>query len=302
MSKILQTYTFPLSTGSGTLKITDELSCTGEDYIGTPQVYGTCVLNQGASYYSNLEIRGFNEQSAQPNALRAFWVDDSVEFTDKPWVKINSDFNISGLAEQTLRVYEVGSYTMFDNQPWFFVPSMSYPYVKNINVVFASNMPIFDTKAHAIAYLSENNAVARVNMIKLYAVNYDAGEVEDTKEFFYYGYAHNYTVDEYGNYSENNEPVLYKGFRVKSTGRVSLYVVDGINDGNLKLRINMSDVQIAYYSYDGETWQNQQGSPTTLPFDFVWRKWNKEIGTFYCSGSIRQKPRIYGKNFRCHDT
>ena len=284
MSKVYETYTFPLSTGNGTLKIIDELTCTGEDYIGTPQVYGTCILNQGASYYANLEIRGFNEQSAQPNALRAFWVDESDEFTDKPWVKINSYFNISGLAQQTLRIYPVGSYTMDQNMPYFYVPAMSYPYVKNIAVEFASNIPIFDTKEHAVAYLTESNAVARVNMIKLYAVNYDAGEVEETKEFFYYGYAHNYTVDEFGNYSENNEPVLYKGFRVKSTGRVSLYVVDGISDGNLKLRINMSDVQIAYYSYDGVTWQNQQGSPTTLPFDFVWRKWNKEIGTFYCSG------------------
>lgn len=156
-----------------------------------------------------------------------------------------------------------------------------------VMVSISTNIPIFlyEDEQYYNIYKNTSRTLEERNEALKHAINYTSGEtVKDTKEFYYYGYAHNYTVDEFGNYSENDEPVLYKGFRVKSTGRVSLYVVDGIDDGNLKLKINMSDVEIAYYSYDGVTWQNQQSSPTTLPFDFVWRKWNKEIGTFYCSG------------------
>ena len=151
----------------------------------------------------------------------------------------------------------------------------------------ATNIPIFlyEDRAYYDIYTSTSRTLEERNDAITHAINYSTGDtVPETKEYFYYGYAHNYTVDEFGGVSENNEPVLYKGFRVKSTGRVSLYVIDGIENGHLKLGINLADVEIAYYSYDGVTWQNQQSSPTTLPFDFVWRKWNREKGTFYCSG------------------
>lgn len=133
--------------------------------------------------------------------------------------------------------------------------------------------------------LITNNKLLTKELCNEHIINFSGGEtVPETKDYFYYGYAHNFTVDANGGVSENNEPVLYKGFRVKSTGRVSLYVIEGIDDGHLKLGINLADVDIAYYSYDGVTWQNVQGAPTTLPFNFVWRKWSREVGTFYCSG------------------
>ena len=116
-------------------------------------------------------------------------------------------------------------------------------------------------------------------------LNAENEEVPETTEYFYYGRANQITVNQYGEISKTSAPQLIKGFRVKTTGRVSLYATEGIDDGHLKFMINMSDVEIAYYSYDLDTWQNQQGSPTTLPFDFVWRGWTNEIGTFYCSGT-----------------
>lgn len=126
------------------------------------------------------------------------------------------------------------------------------------------------------------------------SLNCSAEVVPETKEYFYYGRANEITVNQYGEIISTGAPQLIRGFRVKSTGRVSLYATEGVDDGHLKLMINLADVDIAYYSYDLDTWQNQQGSPTTLPFNFVWRGWADEVGTFYCSGT-RNNP-MYESN------
>lgn len=108
-------------------------------------------------------------------------------------------------------------------------------------------------------------------------------EVPETKEYYYYGQAEEYTVNEYGEITRTNSPAVYRGIRVKTQGTLSLYVIDGIDNGILKLGINIHDTPlIAYYSNDGETWQNMAGSPTSLPYDYLYRNWEREIGTFYC--------------------
>ena len=194
----------------------------------------------------------------------------------------NNDYNQVGFSFEVVDSNTGTTTETYGGLPY---KTFNFTYGNDFSAEYFTNIPIFETSAEANEYCNPNTTNERALEVLKGALNFEAGEtVKPTKEFYYYGYAHNITVDEFGNYSENNEPVLYKGFRVKSTGRVSLYVVDGIDDGNLKLAINMSDVEIAYYSYDGVTWQNQQSSPTTLPFNFVWRKWKDEIGTFYCSG------------------
>lgn len=194
----------------------------------------------------------------------------------------NNDYNQVGFNFQVVDSNTGTSTESYGGLPY---KTFNYIYGYDFSAEYYTNIPIFETSAEANEYCNPNTTNERALEVLRGALNFDSGStVPETKEYFYYGYAHNYTVDEYGGVSENNEQVLYKGFRVKSTGRVSLYVIDGIDDGNLKLGINLADVEIAYYSYDGVTWQNVQGSPTTLPFNFVWRKWYNEVGTFYCSG------------------
>lgn len=189
--------------------------------------------------------------------------------------------------------YSGGSLTD-TNQSLSLQPSVSYsinPARAGLNTVY-TNIPIFayEDRQYFNIYKDTTKSINERNEALTHAINYSSGStVPETKEYFYYGRANEITVNQYGEISSTGSPQLIKGFRVKSTGRVSLYAVEGIDDGALKLMINLADVDIAYYSYDLETWQNQQGSPTTLPFNFVWRGWDNEVGTFYCSGT-RSNP------------
>ena len=261
------------SNGTWAFKVSSEFYAdAGESYLDTPIFVGECATRIVNNNYQAITYNSVNAPSNRPFAFAL--IERTPTGYDTPCYLENdgtwSVVTTGGTAIGTIAPNDMG-YT--------------YGAIKMLDCTITTNIPIFMSRAERNEYQNLENATLRSQYIKDHAINYSAGAtVPDATEFFYYGYAHNYTVDQYGGVSENNEPVLYKGFRVKSTGRVSLYVVEGIDDGNLKLKINMSDVEIAYYSYDGVTWQNQQGSPTTLPFDFVWRKWNKEIGTFYCSG------------------
>lgn len=119
-------------------------------------------------------------------------------------------------------------------------------------------------------------------------INGETEVVPETTEYYCYCTANQYTVDKYGNSTKTSQPQVYRGFRIRTKGRASLYAVEGIEDGALKYMINYDDAEICYYSYDGDTWQNVIGSPTSLPFDYVWRKWVNEIGTFYASGILQK--------------
>ena len=114
-------------------------------------------------------------------------------------------------------------------------------------------------------------------------LNGEAEVVPETTEYYYMTRARQYTVDQYGNITENNEPEIYRGFKIKTQGRASVYKIEGIDDGKLKMGINFDDASICYYSYDGITWQQYPGQPSYLPFDYTFRPHENEVGTFYCS-------------------
>ncbi len=149
----------------------------------------------------------------------------------------------------------------------------------------STNIPIFtyaDYEYYRI-YVNQNKTQEVRDEALKHALNYSSGAtVPETKEYYYYGQAEQYTVDEFGNSTQTNEPSIYRGIRVKTQGTMSLYKIDGIDNGVLKYGINIfTTPQIAYYSNDGVTWQNMAGSPTSLPYDYLYRNWSREIGTFY---------------------
>lgn len=263
--------------------IDDRFTCTFDrEYVTEPHFFGS------GSYSSYGEICNFNSNNLPVTTTRELTQYDYILQRSRGDFNCSYTYGMQGLA--VTYNYARGSDSGTTSQSMNFPASVVWGFGgTNPSYVgtYSTNIPIFlyEDVAWATIYGDNTKTLEQRNEALTHALNYSSGAtVPETKEFFYYGYAHNYTVDEYGGVSENNQPVLYKGFRVKSTGRISLYVIDGIDNGHLKLGINLADVDIAYYSYDGVTWQNQQGSPTTLPFDFVWRKWNREVGTFYASG------------------
>lgn len=139
------------------------------------------------------------------------------------------------------------------------------------------NIPIFATLQEAENYV---NAVTDEEALLLLedALNYFEEEREE--QFYEFGTRYRtYSMDEYGNLTDlGNEG--YRGFRIKTKGYVSLYKIPGINDGALKYGINITGSPIiCYYSYDGQTWQNVPGQPTTLPFNFIYRPYEEGDGT-----------------------
>ena len=154
---------------------------------------------------------------------------------------------------------------------------------KTVVCSVSTNVPIFlyeDVDWYNIYRNSSKTDAERLQALT-HAVNYH--DDRELKEYFYHGQAEQYTIDEFGNVTRTNQPPIYRGIRVKSRERCSLYEIDGINDGVLKMGMNLQGVEIAYYSTDGgNTWQNMTGSPTSLPWDYLYRNWHNETGTFYC--------------------
>ena len=154
----------------------------------------------------------------------------------------------------------------------------------------AINIPIFSwaNNADYLIYSSPAASESQRNAALRNAINYKHKEYPE-KEYKFETIARNYTVDEFGNITENeSEGEIYRGFRIKTKGLVSLYKVPGISDGALKYKINFGDgtVQACYYSSDyGNTWEMVPGQPTTLPFDFTYRPYEEAdgAGTFWAA-------------------
>ena len=150
------------------------------------------------------------------------------------------------------------------------------PYL--LEILCTCYIPIFDTEEHALAYMTAQTDIEALSLLSEYALNYN--DVVREEQFYEFGTRYRtYSMDEYGNLTDlGNEG--YRGFRIKTRGYVSLYKIPGIDDGALKYGINITGAPvICYYSYDGQTWQNVPGQPTTLPFNFIYRPYEEGDGT-----------------------
>ena len=150
------------------------------------------------------------------------------------------------------------------------------PYL--LEILCTCYIPIFDTEEHALSYMNAQTDIEALSLLSEYALNYN--DVVREEQFYEFGTRYRtYSMDEYGNLTDlGNEG--YRGFRIKTRGYVSLYKIPGISDGALKYGINITGAPIiCYYSYDGQTWQNVPGQPTTLPFNFIYRPYEEGDGT-----------------------
>ena len=295
MANIIESYSLPLhqgASGPGIMSITDDLVCTGESYIGNPQIYGKVSVDfdySGSIISDAYTTRSFEGQSSHPDDLRAFYVYQYKAYTagvpgGVDWTAISSRDYGGTYADQFFEGSTSGRYT-FRTYEWN-QPSASYGLIDKCVVDFATNIPIFETKAEALLYLSEPDASARMILLRS-AINYVNDSEIDETEFIYETIARNYTMDEYGNLTENVEQgEIYRGFKIKSKYRTSLYKIPGIDDGALKLGIKYHDAVACYYSSDyGNTWQMVPGQPTSLPFNFTYRPYEEAdgVGTFWAA-------------------
>ena len=169
------------------------------------------------------------------------------------------------------------------------IPLTIYPCVEgSLDGTFYTNIPIFAYEDYQYyrTYCDRNETEENRNAALKKALNYKAADyLEETTEFIYETIARKYTLDNLGNWEEDTTaPEIYRGFKIKSQYRTCLYKIAGIDDGALKMGIKFHDALSCYYSYDyGKTWQQVQGQPTTLPFNFTYRPSEGEIGTYYCA-------------------
>ena len=285
----LAIYTLPLpegASGGGELAITDLYTCSAdEEYIDNPLVYAhaTRRLDYGGGSYTNVTYNCDSMREGS-HVLRAFYIGEFPYSSGLPtWTYVVGNPS-AGQSQQTLVLVDSSMY--ISNQVQFFSPSASYGMLDEVLAQMSTNIPIFEDEATANSYLTALTETER-KIILRQAINFSAADAIDETEFVYETIARNYTMDEFGNITENEaQGEIYRGFKIKSKFRTSLYKIPGINDGALKLGINFHDAIACYYSTDyGNTWQMMQGSPTSLPFDFTYRPYEESdgAGTFWAA-------------------
>lgn len=167
--------------------------------------------------------------------------------------------------------------------------TMGWRIDSDVTESFSTNVPVFLYGDYSyyqtyISHLATDEA--RLSALT-HAVNYKNPLEGEEVEYIFETIARNYTMDEFGNLTENeSEGEIYRGFKIKSKYPVSLYKIPGITDGKLEYGINYADAIACYYSSDyGNTWQMQPGSPTSLPFNFTYRPWEADdgSGTFWAA-------------------
>ena len=150
-------------------------------------------------------------------------------------------------------------------------------YISSAICTISVNIPIFETYAEADAYVNAVSDSARLVALRE-ALNYKAPEVSPDGSDF--------TITNmwtHGTWLNDTQPQVsgqpyYRNFRAKMTdGTFSLYKIDGIDDGKLKMGIkNNATFYDMQYSTNGIDWIDTD----TFPFEYFLRKRVNELGEF----------------------
>lgn len=159
--------------------------------------------------------------------------------------------------------------------------------VDGVFTIYDTNIPIFFRYPNQTGYMSYNtfyntykpyaNPIPKAQMETV--VNYGESETPESPDGIDFELRVAWTS---GTWLNDTQPqvtsVYYQYVRAKLTGgKFSLYKIDGINDNKLKYGIlSTATFYEMEYSTDGRTW-----TPTeTFPFEFIYRRREKELGTF----------------------
>lgn len=277
----LYTYATPTPYGSGTYEFTigDNVLCNGEQYLTNPMasagwewkatnddtgigtISNVTFSGDRACFYPEMEGSGAEEHQILHNY-------GNVQFLDE------NDDPIGGV-----------------------IPTSFTPYTYNsldyLHAVVSVNIPIFLDASIALQYYEEEDQTVRLQLIRDHAINYGLNE-PPSNEYEFISYSVIGTWDENGVVNQP-ETKQVKGFRLKMADgeKVSLYKIAGRPNDELRFGISRSNTPLAaYYTYDGITWQQMQGMPYELPFNYVWRGRESELGTFRYAYSYNSNDMI----------
>lgn len=256
--------------------LTDEYSCNEDEaYRTTPlsNGSGTCEITWGSDRGRDTFITGYEVGS---------------QGLSGGYVKIYDSDTQQIIFKQGGVIWNGTSSSVSTGSEVPIFDGYGYDVVENCTFTFTTNVPIFEDEATLDSYLAESDPTAR-KVILSSAINYtDPSLLEEETTYEFSTIARNYTVDEFGNLTENeSEGERYLGLRIKTKYKTSLYKIDGISEGILKYGINLGGTPtICYYSTDyGNTWQNVPGQPTSLPYNYIYRPYEQADGqgTFWAS-------------------
>lgn len=268
----------PYGTGNYEWAVNDFILCSGEQYIENPMcswMYDWKATNDDHDTYI------INTITTEGNVACLFVADDEATGS-------GTDFKVLD-RKGTIIPYKNGD-PIGGNVPYQEYTFDSYDYLTCIG---STNIPIFEDEATATLYYEEEDSAVRLQIIKDHAINYGMNE-PPSNEYEFISYSVIGTWDENGVINQP-ETKQVKGFRLKMADgdKISLYKIPGRPNGELRYGISRSEIPLAaYYTYDGVTWQQVPGQPTTLPFDYVWRGRESELGTFRYAYSYNSNDMI----------
>lgn len=259
--------------------ITDEYICMGEDYVEDGYVTVEGVGTGERLYNHQIQYKSAELQEITINSTYTY----GAMYLDKDTDDVT---DILKAYHVQVKFTQDGGETIYTGTvlpQW----GMGHSSLTNMEFEMSTNLPLFETQADAIAYCNAESTADRIIALRK-AINFKKHEELTLKEYSYITRARNYTVDQYGNITENTaQGEVIKGFRIKTYHTSSVYRKPGITDGKLEMGINLGDTpEVCYYTTDGYTWNMVPGAPTTLPYDWIYRPWEgEETGTFWASVS-----------------
>lgn len=276
----MSVYTFPINIGTTgntyPAKIGELYKCDGEEYKNSPRVafsfnahdlynnYSRCIASTiaitGLSQYDNRVafslarfnnigyVDAFNDGNLTPCAVFSGVYGISLSPTDMPTTPFSNNAQLP-----------YGNYGSWTNSMYDGI----------LEWELASNIPIFETNAQAITYITTGEGLAQ-------AVNYSYEERE-SKEFIINNIWTHGTWSPYGLSGMGTQNYrLVKGKLIEG-GRISFYPKPGIVNGALQYGIISSGIFDALqYSEDGVTWHDSN----VFPYTFFYKERTNEIGEF----------------------
>lgn len=268
----------PYGAGIYEIVINDVLSCSGENYISNPLVsfgFEWKATNDDTEIGTVSDVRFTGD-------LACFYL-ETIGTGVESHIELRNLGNVQMRAENE----DIGGVIPMSFTPYTYV-SLDY-----LHAIGGTNIPIFPSLAIAQQYYNEEDASVRARIIVENALNYGLNE-PPSNEYEFISYSVIGTWDENGVVNQP-ETKQVKGFRLKMAdgAKVSLYKIQGRPNNELRYGISRSEIPLAaYYTYDGITWQQVAGQPTTLPFDYVWRGRESELGTFRYAYSYNSNDMI----------
>ena len=160
--------------------------------------------------------------------------------------------------------------------------AFSNQWKKNGEHNLCTNVPIFESSSDAYDYLFASTQVDALLALKK-AFNFKDSSIEPSSKMKFinnYGVLQKWTVD--GQEEVHSTSLIYRTFKMKVlAGKISFYKIEGIDNGALKMGIKYSDdfnaISIGYSEDGGNTYTYVD----SLPYNFIYRTRENELGEFY---------------------